>query len=102
MFLYNTTFSIENDSIQQWESWMKRNYFPSLADLLPNASCNVWEIMSGEDKQSTNFSCQWICETPEELQVINKYSAALLSNISGEMGEKCLHFSTILRKSGLF
>ncbi len=103
MFLYNTTFSVEASAVAQWENWMKRNYFPSLANLLPDASYRIWEIMPAEEQpESSTFSCQWICNTPDELAVINKYSAALLSNLSGSFGDKCLYFSTILRKPQQF
>jgi len=82
---------------------MKRNYFASLADLLPNVSYRVWEIMPEEEKPaSSSFSCQWQCSTPDELAILNKYSAALLSNLSATFGDKCLYFSTILRKPQIF
>ena len=103
MYIFNTTFSIEKTVLDQWQAWMQKNYFAALADLLPNATHETWEISLAQENDDTiSFSCQWRCETPDELSVINKYSAILLSNISAEMGEKCLYFSTILQKSNLF
>ncbi|MBP8791078.1 MAG: DUF4286 family protein [Breznakibacter sp.] len=102
MFLFNTTFSIDNSVINQWQSWMQKNYFASLADLLPLATYEIWEISLAQDNSdSLSLSCQWRCQTPDELSIINKYSTILLSNLSAELGEKCLYFSTILRKSDL-
>jgi hypothetical protein len=103
MFLYNTTFSVENKVLKLWQEWMRRSYIPSLCDLLPNVEYEMWEINPlQENSDSINISCQWRCRTPEDLEVINKYSQALLSNLSSEFGDKCLYFSTILRKTDLF
>ncbi len=103
MFIYNTTFSIEKTALSQWQIWMQKNYFASLENLAPNATYEVWDISVAQlQADSLNISCQWRCQTPEELELINKYSAILLSNLSAEMGEKSLYFSTILRKSDLF
>jgi len=98
MYIFNTTFSVRSDSQKEWEDWMQKTYLPTFKDLLPDVSYELMELMSVKEGDSTNFSCQWHCSDPAELEVINKYSAILLNNLSETMGERCLYFSSILKE----
>lgn len=97
MYLFNTTFSVENETIDQWRVWMDKNYLPTFKDLLPKVHYELYELMTAVKEGSVNFSCQWRCETPDELEVLNKYSTILLNNLGEQFGEKCLSFSSILK-----
>ena len=99
MFIYNTTFSVKKDTIEKWRNWMNKNYVPTFKDLLPHTSFEMFEVMTVTEEGSVNFSCQWRCQSPDDLEVFNKYSAILLSNLSAEYGENCLYFSSILKES---
>jgi len=101
MFIFNTTFSVENNSISEWKDWMQRNFIPTFSDLLPNLEIKLFELMTVVHEDSTNFSCQMRCANPEELEIINKYSTILMDNLKGTFGDKCLHFSSILKEMEL-
>jgi len=101
MFIFNTTFSVENNSISDWKNWMKCNFIPTFSELLPNLEIKLFELMMVVQEDSTNFSCQVRCANPEELEVINKYANILMDNLKGTFGEKCLHFSSILKEMEL-
>ncbi|TAJ14646.1 DUF4286 family protein [Marinilabiliaceae bacterium JC017] len=101
MLVFNTTFSINTEYLERWEEWMKKTYLPTFKELLPDVVSELYEVMAVVNENSTNYSCQWRCSEPEELEVIHKYSNILLNNLSGEYGENCLHFSTILKQKQL-
>ncbi|MBS2096994.1 DUF4286 family protein [Carboxylicivirga linearis] len=98
MFIFNTTFSVENNSIENWRSWMDRNYLPTMQDMIKGIRVELYEVMAVVHEESTNFSCQLLCKSPEELETINKYNTILMDNLKGHLGEKCLHFSSILKE----
>ncbi len=98
MYIFNTTFSVQNDSTEEWENWMQRTYLPTFKDILPNVKYKLFELMTSNREDSTNYSCQWMCNNPDELEVINKYSGVLLNNLTESMGERCLSFSSILKQ----
>lgn len=78
---------------------MTKTYLPSLGDLIPLAHVEVYEVLTATSEDSVNYSCQWHCATPDELEVVRKYSKILLSNLTADMGEQCLYFSSILKKT---
>ena len=101
MFIFNTTFSVENNSISDWKEWMQRNFIPTFSELLPDLRIELFELMAVVHQDSTNFSCMMRCANPEELEIINKYANILMDNLKGSFGEKCLHFSSILKEMEL-
>ncbi|MCU4163065.1 DUF4286 family protein [Carboxylicivirga caseinilyticus] len=98
MFIFNTTFSVQNTAINNWRTWMDRNYLPTMQDMIQGIRVELYEVMAVIHDDSTNFSCQLLCKSPEELETINKYNTILMDNLSGHLGEKCLHFSSILKE----
>jgi len=98
MYIFNTTFSVQNSSIEEWEQWMQKTYLPTFIGILPDVKYKLFELMTSRQEDSTNYSCQWLCSEPDELEVINKYSDILLNNLGDAMGERCLHFSSILKQ----
>jgi len=98
MYIYNTTFSVQKDSMEEWEQWMQKTYLPTFKDILPDVEYKLFELMTNTQGDSTNYSCQWLCNTPDELEVVNKYSRVLLNNLSETMGERCPFFSSILKQ----
>lgn len=98
MFIFNTTFSVEKNTISDWQVWMDRNYIPTMKDLVKGIRVELYEVMAVVDEGSSNFSCQLLCKSPEELETINKYNSVLINNLTGKFGDKCLHFSSILKE----
>ena len=97
MFIFNTTFSVEKESLDEWEQWMQKTYLPTFKGILPNVKHQLFELLTNNQEESVNYSCQWRCSNPDELEVINKYSTILFNNLSETMGERCLHFISILK-----
>ena len=77
---------------------MDRNYLPTFKDILPQARIELYKVLAIVQEGTTNFSCQIKCESPNELEVLNKYSSVLLDDLKNRFGENCLSFSTILQE----
>jgi len=77
---------------------MQKTYLPTFKGILPDVPFKLFELMTSSEGESVNYSCQWTCQTPDELEVMNKYSRVLLNNLGEVMGERCLHFSSILKQ----
>lgn len=98
MFVFNTTFVIEDALVEVWNQWMSVNYFPIIKEIVPGAVVKSFEVMISQPGGERNFSVQWSVVTPDELSTINRQSTTLLRLLSQEYGERCLSFSTILKE----
>ena len=98
MYLYYTTFVVEDSENNWWADWMKRHYLPTFFDIVPNASNEIYKV-DGQPQNSgaTTYSCQWRCHTIQELGLIQKYDKALSAKLMEQKGEKCLTFSTMMK-----
>lgn len=97
MYLYNTTFVINNNELDWWAGWMKRHYLPTFFEVTPNAVNDIFRLEMSADSESTTFSCQWRCNTLQELGEIRKYSESLHRMLTEQKGESCLTFSTMMK-----
>lgn len=99
MYIFNTTFMINNSIASEWKEWMHRNYIPTMKDLVKNIRVELYEVMAVVEEGNTNYSCQMQCSNPADLDTINKYNAILVDNLKSKLGgEKCLTFSSILNE----
>ncbi len=97
MYLHNTTFVIADTAIGWWVNWMQRHYLPTFADMVPGARNELYRLEhSAQAAGSTSYSCQWKCNTLQDLSEVSKYSNALLRNLTAEKGEQCLSFVTLM------
>ena len=98
MFIFNTTFMINDSITKAWKQWMERNYLPTMKDLVKDLRVELYEVMAVVEEGNTNYSCQMQCSNPADMDTINKYNAILINNAKGEFGENCLTFSSILKE----
>lgn len=96
MYLYNTTFVISTREYGWWVNWMTRIYLPTLADMAPHATNELYKLDIAQP-DTLSFSCQWRCANVADLGTIDKYSKALNSKLTEEKGEACLYFSTMMK-----
>ena len=98
MYIFNTTFMIDNSMIDEWKKWMNRNYIPTMKDLVKDIRVELYEVMAVVEEGNTNFSCQMQVTNPANLDTINKYNAILINNAKESYGDKFLTFSSILNE----
>lgn len=98
MYIFNTTFMIDNSMIDEWKKWMDRNYIPTMKDLVKDIRVELYQVMAVVEEGNTNFSCQMQVTNPANLDTINKYNAILINNAKESYGDKFLTFSSILNE----
>lgn len=98
MFIYNTTFVVNTNRLNQWKTWLNDVYFPAVGGLMVTNGVEVFEVMTVSDDISKTFSVQWRCELPDNMDVVNQASTEVLSSLPSLFGEDCLHFSSVLRQ----
>ncbi len=98
MYIFNTTFMIDDSITNDWKEWMNRNFVPTMKDLVKEIRVELYEVMAVVQEGHTNYSCQMQVTNPAHLDTINKYNAILIDNAKGKFGEKCLSFSSILNE----
>ncbi|MBS2210637.1 DUF4286 family protein [Carboxylicivirga mesophila] len=98
MYIFNTTFMIDDTITDEWKQWMNRNYVPTMKDLVKNIRVELYQVMAVVEEGNTNYSCQMQVYNPSDLDTINKYNAILINNAKGTFGDKCLTFSSILNE----
>ena len=97
MFIFNTTFLVNNTKYTQWEKWLNGTYKPLIKNVVPACEVAAYEVMSNENKNERTISVQWKVATPTDLETINRQSPVVLNQMSSEFGEDAMYFSTILK-----
>ena len=98
MFVFNTTFSVKNSRLEEWNRWINDAYLPEIGALLITNGFEIFEVMMADQDDSRTFSVQWRCMIPEHLEIINQKSTELYNQLPELFGEECLHFSTVLKE----
>ncbi len=102
MYLFNTTYVVDEGSFGQWSQWIQEVYLPNMLDAAPQAQNDIYELeKTAQTAGSRTFSCQWRCPSIEALGDVMKCSAALNELMAGKYGEKCLYFNTMMKKAVL-
>jgi hypothetical protein len=99
MFIFNTTFSVKETMVDEWNTWLRNTYMLSISELMVTTNMEVFEVMiANEEDSNRTFSVQCRCESPEDLNILHQHSTQLLTLLSTRFGENCLYFSSILRE----
>jgi len=98
MFVFNTTFVVNNKKVDVWHHWLKNTYLPLIHHLVPASEVNVFEVMLVDNKEEKTISVQWRVTTPTDLDVINRQSPVVLGQMGSEFGQDALYFSSILKE----
>jgi hypothetical protein len=98
MFIFNTTFSVNNARVDEWRNWIGQNYLPMVGAMMITNGVEIFEVMMAEQDNSRTFSVQWRCLAPDHLEAINQTTNRLHNQLAAVFGEDCLHFSTILKE----
>lgn len=98
MYIFNTTFLVNENRVAEWHNWIKDVYCPTIGGQMLTHGFEVFEVISVTDDQSRTFSVQWRCESSSHLEQIDEISANVIKAMSHHFGESVLHFSTVLQQ----
>ena len=97
MFIYNTTFVVNNTAFDAWQNWLDSTCIPLIQNLVSASEVAVYEVMSVDDEEEKTISVQWKVAMPDDVDAIHKQSPIMLAQMGSEFGTKVLFFSSILR-----
>ncbi len=98
MFLFNTTFTVDDREFLWWQDWMRETYKAGILEVAPDSELSVYSIDATSDGVSKSFSAQWHCSTLQDLGRVRLKSMSLCQKLLAEKGEKCLSFTTLMRR----
>ncbi|MDR2475765.1 MAG: DUF4286 family protein [Bacteroidales bacterium] len=100
MFIYNTTFFVDNDLIDTFLDYMKINYVPDMktSEILPNP--HLFKLLDTSDNLSgCSFSLQFSAtDCPTLNNWLEERGNRLLSNLTEDFNQRILFFSTLLEE----
>lgn len=96
-FLFNTTFTVDDNLRDAWLKWMVGIYIPAMRTVAPGCSHELYDIDGASSEGSHSFSSQWRCDSLFQLGNLRSTSAQLCQDVMQTMGESCLAFSTLMR-----
>lgn len=102
MIIYNTTFLIDTDTVEECLHFLKNIYIPTaLASgflLNPRLCC----ILAGEEQEGKNYSLQFQVKNTDTLNYwMEKEGCKLQNKLVSRFGEKVTGFSTLLEEIDL-
>ena len=101
MFLFNTTFTVDDSELGWWQEWMRETYRSSIEEVSPASELSVYAIDATGDGGSRSYSAQWHCATLQDLGRVRLRSMSLCQKLLAEKGEKCLAFTTLMRRMNI-
>lgn len=98
LFLFNTTFTVEDSLRTGWLNWMRDKYVPTLMEASGAQDHQLFMIDGTENIGSRNYSSQWRCNSIKQLGALRSASARLCQEMMETHGEHCLAFSTLMKE----
>lgn len=96
-FLFNTTFTVDDNLRDAWLKWMLSTYVPTMRTVAPGSTHELYQIDGTGSDGAHSFSSQWRCDSLMLLGNLRSTSAQLCSDVMQTMGESCLAFSTLMK-----
>lgn len=102
MIIYNTTFHVEHEILEECLQYLKKLYIPKAAEsgFLHNPC--LWKVLYTRQEEGTSFSVQFHVKNMDTLNYwIEKEGSSLHKDLSERFGNKVVGFSTLLEEIDL-
>ena len=97
MILYNTTFCLDVNSVDEWRTWMSVYFLPLIRRSGYFEDYKIMRLVQEDQAGVINYCCQLYAKTLNDYQLfIIENENKIGENIQSTFGEKCLPFSTML------
>ncbi len=81
MILYNITFNIEPEILDDWHDWMKAEYVPFVLKTMLFNDVKLFKLLNEDENQGITYSVQFFSDS---LKNVNTY----LENYANEIVER--------------
>lgn len=102
MIIYNTTFNIENDILDECLEYLKKNYIPRAVASGFLRTPYLRRILQDESEDASSYSVQFHVKNPETLEYwMESEGSTLQKELITRFGTKIVGFSTLLEEIDL-
>lgn len=99
MIVYNTTFSIDNDILDECVEYLKKSYIPRAAASGFLMNPYLRRILKDEAEEAASFAVQFHAKNFETLEYwMQSEGKALQQDLLSRFGSKVVGFSTLLEE----
>jgi hypothetical protein len=96
-FLYNTTYHVSVEVVNEWREWMIDTFIPIIMKENGFIEYKLLRVLSDDEAEAISFALQFSVESLEHFITYQdgskKLNSALLQQ---KYGEKCLSFATLM------
>ncbi len=98
MYLFNTTFYIDDAVIGDWREWLRTIYIPMMQAAGTFSNPLVYRVHSLNDEEgSSSIAVQFTVQTMDDIRLWNDaISQRVEQSMLGAFGTKVLHFWAVL------
>lgn len=97
MLLYNVTFGIDKQIEEEWITWMKANYIPTIMETGLFSDYKMYKVLTHDDESSVSYSVQCFSESIEKvLKYLNEVAPALVEAHRLRFKDQHVAFNTLL------
>lgn len=96
MVLYNTTFHIQEGSVDRWRTWMNDYYLPLIRRSGYFETYKIMRLLRDDD-DGENYCCQLYASTMNDCQLfLIEHEQEVIQRLKDKFSDNCLPFSTVL------
>lgn len=91
MIIYSVTISVDETIEKEWVQWMREEHIPEVLKTGKFSHCRFSKLVSHKEEGYINFSAQYTCPSPKELQEYQEFFAKNLQKKSLEKFADKMH-----------
>jgi hypothetical protein len=98
MYLFNTTFYVDNEVMKAWQEWFQATYLPLMQASGKFSKPLVYRVHSFQNEDdSSSIAVQFSVESMDDIRQWDEEISQLVEHSMAAMfGAKALHFWTVL------
>ena len=97
MYIYNTTFCLEDNVLDDWKTWLYEEYIPMMTENGIFFDPKIYRILTENAGDALSISVQFSVEALVGVQRWRKENEPFMAtSVTRLFGTKVLYFSTVL------
>ena len=97
MYIYNTTFCLEESILAEWKEWLDDHYVPFMTEDGSFSDLHIYRVLAESPEDALSLSVQFSVETLSAVaRWQNEREPVLAREVTRLFGTKVLFFSTVL------
>ena len=98
MILYNITYLVPKELVENWLKWMKEEHIPGIMKSELFEKNTLWQIMNLDEQDGLTYALQLYAASSVEYDEYEvQFAPALRLKAAEQWGEQVLAFRTLMR-----